>query len=172
VALNITNIEEKEMPLKFKIEQIAICPKVPSDALELLKDMGAKDWVKDQVYANGYLHKKDYAVSNIASLQFNYNLIQCKEFEILHYESGTNWMQDPPRTNSVSHLGMHCTEAELKKWFKFFEARNIFPIQEVHTHKHTNPEIAGKRSYHYVIFNTKEILGVDLKFIVRKNRVE
>jgi hypothetical protein len=33
---------------------------------------------------------------------------------------------------------------------------------------HTNPVISGKRWYNYVIFDTKEILGVDLKFIVRK----
>jgi hypothetical protein len=27
--------------------------------------------------------------------------------------------------------------------------------------------IAGKRNYHYTIFATRHILGVDLKFIVR-----
>ena len=42
--------------------------------------------------------------------------------------------------------------------------------QEVFTESHTNPVIAGKRSYNYVIFDTREILGVDLKFIVRINK--
>ena len=41
--------------------------------------------------------------------------------------------------------------------------------QEVMTESHTNPVIAGKRTYNYVIFDTKEILGVDVKFIVRIN---
>jgi hypothetical protein len=40
--------------------------------------------------------------------------------------------------------------------------------QEVLTQSHTNPVISGKRWYNYVIFDTKDILGVDLKFIVRK----
>jgi hypothetical protein len=36
------------------------------------------------------------------------------------------------------------------------------------TISHTNPVIAGKRWYTYVIFDTRSILGIDLKFIVRR----
>ena len=52
----------------------------------------------------------------------------------------------------------------------FFANRDIEVAQEVFTDSHTNPVIAGKRSYNYVIFDTKNILGVDLKFIVRINK--
>ena len=50
------------------------------------------------------------------------------------------------------------------------DERGIKVAQEVFTKSHTNPVIAGKRKYNYVIFDTKEILGVDLKFIVRINQ--
>ena len=70
---------------------------------------------------------------------------------------------------SVSHLGMHVTSGELEGWRHFFAERGIVVAQEVKTHEHTNPVIAGKRFYTYVIFNTRPILGVDVKFIVRRD---
>ena len=143
--------------MKFIIEQIAICPKDPSKAKQLLKDMGA-----GKVFDN--------QSENTADLSFNYDLIQGKEFEVLNYIAGDNWMKEQSRVNSISHLGMHCTADELLNWRDFFDERGIKVAQEVFTKSHTNPVIAGKRKYNYVIFDTKEILGVDLKFIVRINQ--
>ena len=65
---------------------------------------------------------------------------------------------------------MHCSADDLIEWRVFFQSRGIDVAQEVMTESHTNPVIAGKRSYNYVIFDTKDILGVDLKFIVRINK--
>lgn len=149
----------------FKIEQIAICPRDPEAAIELLTAMGAGEWAKDHVVASGYVHGKEG--TNEADLAFNYELNGAYEFEVLHYTSGPNWMSDLFRHNSVSHLGMHCKAWELAEWREFFAARGINVAQEVFTDSHTNPVIAGKRNYNYVIFDTKEILGVDIKFIVR-----
>ena len=151
--------------MKFLIEQIAICPKDPEKAKELLRDMGAVDWSDDTVNAKGKVF--DVESENVADLSFNYELIHGKEFEILDYKDGYNWMLEESRINSVSHLGMHCTSDELLKWREFFTDRKIYVAQEVFTQSHTNPVIAGKRKYNYVIFDTKKILGVDLKFIVR-----
>lgn len=153
--------------MKFFIEQIAICPRDPVLAKRLLTEIGAVDWHEDHVVANGevYSHKG----RNEANLSFNYDIFAGKEFEILDYTQGNNWMMRPNRFNSVSHLGMHCTAEELVKWREFFAEREIDVAQEVFTESHTNPVIAGKRSYNYVIFDTKDILGVDLKFIVRIN---
>ena len=154
--------------MKFIIEQIAICPKDPSKAKQLLKDMGAVDWSEDRVIAKGKVF--DNQSENTADLSFNYDLIQGKEFEVLNYIAGDDWMKEQSRVNSVSHLGMHCTADELLNWRDFFDERGIKVAQEVFTESHTNPVIAGKRKYNYVIFDTKEILGVDLKFIVRINQ--
>jgi len=147
--------------LNFKIEQIAIAPANVEKARKLLEDMGAIDWVEDTVVASGKVFGKKG--ENQADLNFNYDL-----FEILNYKEGNNWVDTLGRgRNTVSHLGMHCSGKELIGWRNFFAERNIPVAQEVKTQSHTNPVIAGKRWYNYVIFDTKEILGVDLKFIVR-----
>lgn len=150
---------------QFKIEQIAICPRDPDAAIELLSAMGAAEWARDHVVANGVVFGEEGR--NEADLAFNYDLFGGKEFEVLNYTHGDNWMIFEGRENSVSHLGMHCTADELVEWRAFFAGRDISVVQEVFTESHTNPCIAGKRSYNYVIFGAKHILGVDLKFIVR-----
>lgn len=157
--------------MKFTIEQIAICPQDPVRAKNLLAEMGAVTWHDDHVVASGSVFGQHYG--NEADLAFNYELDpehSKLEVEVLHYTKGTNWMQGPGRFNSVSHLGMHCTEAQLDAWRGFFAQRGISVAQEVTTSSHTNPVIAGLRRYTYVVFDTKHILGVDLKFIVRLNQ--
>lgn len=155
--------------MQFKIEQIAICPADADGAKRLLADMGVGEWILDHVKADGNVFGE--SGSNEADLHFNYDVFQGKEFEVLDYTVGPNWMDHEKRgRNLVSHLGMHCDAEELLAWRDFFAERNIGVAQEVLTKSHQNPAIAGKRWYEYVIFDTKPILGVDLKFIVRKDR--
>jgi hypothetical protein len=153
--------------MKFIVEQLAICPANPEAAIKLLTEMGAAEWARDHVVAAGDVYGE--AGRNEADLAFNYDLLRGPEFEVLHYTRGHNWMNEPSRVNSVSHIGMHCSEEELEAWRKFFADRKIPVAQEVFTESHTNPVIAGKRWYRYVIFSTKQILGVDCKFIVRRD---
>lgn len=153
--------------MKFKIEQLALHPRDPEAAMELLSAMGAGEWAKDHVCATGRVFGVE--ASNEAELAFDYEMLdQARELEVLAYTRGPNWMDvgssDP---NRASHIGMHCTAAELEGWRRFFAGRGIDVAQEVNTASHTNPVIAGKRWYNYVIFNTHPILGVDVKFIVR-----
>jgi hypothetical protein len=152
--------------MKFTIEQIAIAPKDPTAAKKLLSEIGAVEWAEDHVVATGSVFGKQG--TNEANLSFNYDLFSGKEFEVLDYTSGSNWVDETTDDrNIVSHLGMHCTADELLGWREFFRDRGIEVAQEVFTDSHSNPVIAGKRSYNYVIFDTRKILGVDLKFIVR-----
>lgn len=163
---------------QFKIEQVALCPKDPAAAIELLKAMGLTEWVHDTVVALGHVHPEDEdSVRNVAELAFNYDgFTEKRELEVLHYTQGKNWID--PRSSAdfnarfyprISHLGMHCSHGELEEWKKFFAERSIHIAQEVNTWSHSNPVIAGKRWYHYCIFDTFDILGVDIKFIVRRN---
>lgn len=151
--------------MKFFIEQVALCPTNPQAAKKLLTEMGAVTWHEDHVEAEGHVFGC-YSCPE-ANLSFNYEILGAKELEILHYETSDNWIAAGNRANTVSHLGMHCSAEELVKWREFFAARDIQVAQEVMTRSHTNPVIAGKREYNYVIFDTKHILGVDVKFIVR-----
>lgn len=163
LAIEIFN--KRRFTMQFKIEQIAICPTDPAKAKQLLRDLGALEWAEDHVVALGEVFGMD--VHSEANLSFNYEIFAGKEFEVLEYTDGDNWLKYGNRQNSVSHLGMHVTPAELLLWRKFFEDRGIKVAQEVVTQSHTNPVISGKRVYNYAIFDTKHILGVDLKFIVR-----
>lgn len=153
----------------FRIEQVALCPPDPAKAKQLLTDMGAGDlWVEDHVTAVGEVHGVN--AQNEADLSFNYStLSHANELEVLNYTQGPNWMDDKASLPRVSHFGMHCEESDIDYWRSFFAARGIVVAQEVYTRAHTNPAIAGRRQYHYIIFDTYWILGVDIKFIIRKD---
>lgn len=152
--------------MKFIIEQVALHPNPEriEEALELMSEIGIEFDVRDHVAAAG--HVGGVGAMNEADLAFNYDALKGPELEMLHYTSGKNWMGGVAR---VSHLGMHCSASELERWRNFFAEREIEVAQEVMTQSHTNPAIKDSRRYNYVIFDTHEILGVDLKFIVRYN---
>lgn len=157
--------------MQFFIEQIALCPPNPERARALLGALGLKNWVEDTVVAAGKVWGEPG--TNVAQLAFNYENTRpdCKplELEVLHYTAGRNWMAR--RGPSVSHLGMHCTEEELDAFRRRFADLDIQVAQEVFTESHTNPFLLGNgRKYQYVIFDTRDVLGVDLKFIVRRER--
>lgn len=152
--------------MKFKIEQIAICPPTAKKAIDFLRDIGLEQWVTDRVAAVGTVDGDP--AENVANLAFNYDAASPDgrlEFEVLEYTEGANWMDRRPF--SVSHLGMHCTAEELVQWKQKMAEHGVAIAQEVKTQSHTNPAIADSRRYHYTIFSTRYILGVDLKFIVR-----
>ncbi len=155
--------------MKFYPDQIAICPTDPARAIALLEKLGMTDWVRDHVTANGKVY--GVAGSNEADLAFSYTALpgHARELEVLKYTTGPNWMAANP--NQVSHFGMHVTATELDYWRAFFAAEGIDVAQEVKTESHTNPFLIDNgRKFEYVIFNTRPILGVDLKFIVRIER--
>lgn len=161
---------------RFQIQQIALVTFQTPQAKELLSALGLDEWIVDTVVAEGQVFGEDG--SNVANLHFNYQAgsgadagaAKPLELEILEYTQGPNWMaENASDMNSVSHLGMHVTAAELVQFREFFAARQIDVAQEVVTQSHTNEYIKDSRRYNYVIFNTRDIIGVDLKFIVRLN---
>lgn len=156
------------MPFRFVIEQIAIAPPDTAKARALLSALGADQWVADLVVARGNV--KGAEATNVASLSFNYQLSRDDgkpmEFEVLNYEAGQNWISN--EEPCVSHLGMHVLESDLPTIERIMNRYGVKVVQDVLTQSHSNPAIATSRRYHYVIYGTRRILGVDLKFIVRR----
>lgn len=158
----------KKQPITFRIEQLALKlnPYAHEAALAFLAECGISDWVEDEVTARGVVQGQPG--ENTATLRFHYNAFAGKELEILQYTEGNNWLQDFDGA-IVSHIGMHCQEFELRHWFELMGRYEVPVAQEVFTQSHTNPTIKDARRYHYVIFETRGLIGVDMKFIVRKN---
>jgi hypothetical protein len=161
---------------RFQIEQIALVVADTPAAKALLSKLGLNDWVVDTVVAKGEVFGD--TDENTANLHFNYqagnggdhHADKPLELEVLEYTKGPNWMElNESARNSVSHLGMHVTAAELQEYRLFFHEQEIAVAQEVVTQSHTNAHIADSRRYNYVIFDTRDLIGVDLKFIVRLN---
>ena len=155
----------------FKIEQLAFVlnPLDRNRAEQLLSLLGWSTWVQDEVTANGHVHNSP--AINVATLRFNYTAIdQCRELEVLQYTKGPHWYQyRQQNTALVSHVGMHVTEEQLAEWREKLTMFGLNVVQEVDTLQHTNPLIKDSRRYHYVIFGAAHLIGVDLKFIVRKD---
>lgn len=155
------------MTLRFKIEQLALNPKDPGLAFLLMEALGLKDWVHDAASAQGQVFGE--AAESVGQLSFNYDS-KPLELELLSYSSGRNWLEAhnaTPPASVASHIGMHCSAEELEHWRAKLAAFKINVAQEVTTTRHTNPNIPAGRTYRYVIFDTRDIIGLDLKFIVR-----
>lgn len=131
----------------------------------LAASLMAGDWIEDEVLAEGFVHGK--ASMNRAHLMFNYD--GPVEHELLCYLSGDNWVRyidfGVGERFVLSHLGWHVEDADkaselLLPMFKV--------AQEVVTLSHTNPYlIEQRRTYRYIIHDSRASLGFDIKLIER-----
>lgn len=155
----------------IKIDQIAIAVPNLEYVLSQLKEIGLGDWKEDQVVTDGQVYDS-LAENTEASLRFNYDLIDGKEFEMLRYEKGRNWhksrVDNDNCTPFLSHLGMHVKDrAEFDAVITKMLSMGYKIAQEVITKSHTNEAIKDNRRYRYAIFNSHRRLGFDLKIILR-----
>lgn len=150
--------------LTHKIEQVAFACADPSAIINIAQSFGLKNWSHDTVVAKG--HVFGLPATNKAELHFNYEL--GIELELIKYLEGFNWhRRRHPQYIFLSHMGFHVDEAKMQKCKSQLAAAAVEIAQEVITQSHTNPVIAGKRTYHYVVFDTQHLIGFDLKLIER-----
>lgn len=149
----------------IKIDQLAFCARSDADEKfikEFLK-LDSADWIQDTVTAKGQVGALD-DVTNIAKLQFNYDLEH--EVEILRYIDGPNYLDlaDMPG-GRMCHIGSH--------FIGYGEVPRVAApvIQELVTQTHTNPfQAEHNRHYRYTIYNTYNRLGLFFKIIERLER--
>lgn len=164
------------MSFQFKIEQVALSvdPSRRKQAVALLVELGMKDWVSDTVVARGTVGDLKEEVTNVGELSFNYDAATegKLELELLHYSAGDNFVDRAKREHDTkaitTHLGMHVTASHLGTVEGIMKRHGIGLSQQVETVSHTNKHIRDSRRYKYAIFATRSLIGVDLKFIVRK----
>lgn len=161
-------------------DQLAIAVDNPEFVMRVI---GGNFWTKDHVKSN---------VRTRGPIEFNlfYNYeqdIPFKELELIQFLSNNNFHSAVNKSISplglyaaslykklsildtvfISHIGIHCTDTESKEWILHFKQFDIWPIHEDTSYSHTNPAIAGKRTYHNIIFGSRKTLGFDFKACIR-----
>lgn len=150
----------------FFIEQVAIHCKDPDKFKKALGLIGLTDWSEDRVEAVGEVWGRP--AESTAILNFNYQLGPF-ELELIKYEEGSkNWLDQRDAPPALSHLGLHIDASiDMDDMITQFQGYGINVAQKVSTMSHTNPAIKDSRRYRYVIFDTIDLFGFDLKLIQR-----
>lgn len=177
--ISVEGIAASVQGLFPKFEQIGFYTSDIAGTKKQYEGLGCKTWVDDTVVARGFVADGNLAggdandVYNVAHLAFNYDL--GTELELITYKSGTNWhlaggRVAPYRTDPfLSHMSYHTqdmdTEIDRLKSFKI--------AQRVDTLLHTNPFLVEcGRLFKYCVFDTRKLLGFDVKIIQRVERNE
>lgn len=155
----------------MKIDQIAFYAHNELQVNRIKRQFGLLNakWVEDTVDGHCIVLREDFGYQHgisTANLMFNYDL--GVELEILTYTDGPHWHDQGERFKSgdsfFSHIGIHMKDEDEHEPFQ-----NHDIVQEMHTTKHTNPYLLERnRKYHYVIRDTRALLGCYTKYIWRK----
>lgn len=156
----------------MKFDQIAIATPEPETAIQIFQDLGLlnpdDEWVQD--VATGTARVWDSEPEELrGELKFNYDLADIKEFELLTYGDGNDWLSRSGVTlPTVSHLGVHVSHEEAAEVIGRAAYLGLSIAQQVATHSHENAYlIERERTYVYTIIHTRTWLGFDVKLIER-----
>jgi hypothetical protein len=111
-----------------------------------------------------------------ARMFFNYTIMPM-EFEVLHYSSGDhrytqNKFDDDGRYTHtstgeapfLSHFSVYTENLE-REAGELADVLGFGPYYKFTTEGHTNPRVKGKKRFTETIFDTRALIGADLKFI-------
>ncbi len=151
------------------LEQIAFHAADPMAMREsLYRRFGMKEWVMDEVTGVAEIFGEERSTPIHAHLMFNHDMPV--EYEIINAEGSTCWHyirdKDKQQMNFLSHMACHVPNivAALEHL--------PYPIaQTMVTFNHTNAYLVREnRTYIYVVLDTVNIFGFDLKLIQRINK--
>ncbi len=148
----------------MEFEQIAM---IADKDFSIQKTITEKGWLwtRDIVTAKGILTAPEFVmpevIENVAELRYNYEMFPGKEFELIHYRSGSNFV-GARISGGVSHFGLHVLKID--DFRDYFDKKGFYLVQEVVTIHHTN--VRDDRHYHYAIYR-HNASGVAWKLIRR-----
>lgn len=159
-----------------RVEQVAMYVPNMDKAKANYARLGLTNWVDDTVTGEAKVAYGGNCKNglNVAHLSFNYDL--GFELELIRYMNGPNWHHANGRIREdglpydllpfPSHMSWHVEDMAASK-ARILEAG--FKIaQEVHTINHTNPYLMSNgRKFNYCVFETRTLLGWDIKLIER-----
>lgn len=100
-----------------------------------------------------------------AHMFFNYTVMPM-EFEVLHYSAGDHRYSQPGFGGDpfLSHFSVYTENLE-REAGELADVLGFGPYYRFTTEGHTNPRVKGKKRFTETIFNTRSLIGADLKFI-------
>jgi hypothetical protein len=139
------------------------------EAVRRYRKLGLTEWTYDTVVADGVVYGQP--CRNVADLAFNYQAGPF-ELELLKYRgtAANNWHTYREHANPnkflFSHKGLHVEDVDVAA--QPYLAQGIEVAQDVTTVGHTNPYLLQKgRHYRYLVLDTRQLLGFDVKLISR-----
>jgi hypothetical protein len=133
----------------MEFEQIAMVADKEFTVQESITEAGWV-WHRDIVTAKGIVDRGDgmnRVVENKAELRFNYEMFPGKEFELLHYIDGENFL-GARIPGTMSHFGVHVPLID--DFRDYLANKGFWLVQEVVTIDHTG--VPDNRHYHYAIY--------------------
>ena len=148
----------------LKFHQVAIYTDNVMRDITMWKDMGYEEWSYDTAKLVG----KDRGVPTIkqATMAFNYDILPL-ELEYVSYNGPRN--REDERTGFDAFLS-HCStivhDVE-EKMLELKQKHGLEPYHQFVTQDHTNPNVQGIKRFKEAIYDTRHLLGFDIKLIQR-----
>lgn len=149
----------------LKFHQVAIYSANVFESVNMWKDMGYEDWTYDEAILSGTEWGKPG--SKKAFMAFNYDILP-NELEFVHYSAPTRHLQDERDGNPpfISHMSVMVDDVQWET-LRIFNRFGMKPYHEFLTGHHTNERVKGRKRFKEAIYDTRGLLGFDLKLIQR-----
>lgn len=147
----------------YEFHQTAIFAADQDAAVQLYRDLGYENWIEDNAELKGILDGKPVVTK--ARMQFNYDVFG-GELEFLTYE-GPNRHAEQGRTGLPPFISHMSTYVDDVRWHtvQMYREFGMLPYHRFITQNHTNPAVVGKKRFIEAIYDTRALLGFDLKMI-------
>lgn len=163
-SINVPHMAPAESIFKLKFHQVAIYCWNPLLQVQWWEDNGFGDWHFDQALLVG--QDRGVQVSKKATMAFNYDIMPL-ELEYVSYHGPRNSVDE--RSGSVpflSHLSTIVEDVD-DEMGRIEKETGLRPYHQFVTEGHTNPKVKFKKRFKEAIYDTRFVLGFDIKLIQR-----
>lgn len=163
--------DEKDSFFDYQFHQVAMYTKEPQKAMGYWRSRGHHKWIEDHATLRGYITDPNTGVVYQSSVQaemwFNYT-VQPMELEFLTYHMGTSRHSlagnDRPSAPFISHMSVYVDDI-MREILEHEIAFGYLPYHRFVTTGHSNPGVQNKKRFIEAIYDTKGLLGYDVKLI-------
>lgn len=149
--------------LKYQWHQVAIFTADINRSVFQYRRLGFQNWIEDRAELKGFLWGAPVVTQ--AHMMFGYGVMPM-ELEFLSYR-GPNRHLSEGRTGAppfISHMSAYVDDVK-QTCMDLLHDSGKTPYHRFITQNHTNPNVVGKKRFIEAIYDTREDLGYDLKFI-------